>query len=666
MTTADGAAPTDAGSRVELTVRGVILGVLITLVFTAANVYLGLKVALTFATSIPAAVISMAVLRIFVRNSSIYENNIVQTVASAAGAMASVVFVLPGLLMIGAWDHFPFWLTFGVCAAGGVLGVMYTIPLRRALVTQSPLPYPEGVAAAKVLQVGSGAQGDTPEAAADSRLGFLAICIGALAGGGYALVTKLRLFAEEVSSFTRLGNGGATGLGASMSLALFGAGHLMGAAVGIAMAVGLVIAWGVAVPVLTAMAPADAATSAADFAQGIWSHQVRFIGAGAIGVSAIWTLAKLAKPLWVGIGSAIAAQQARGTDSPTLGRTEQDIPIGAMAVIALACLVPIAVVLSVFLAGGPLGGLAVPLVLAALAYIVVAGFAVAAVCGYMAGLIGSSNSPVSGMAILSVLGAALIVAAIGYPVLKAGDAKPLIAFALLVTSVLISVAVSANDNLQDLKTGQLVDATPWRQQVALVIGVIAGSVIIPVILNLLNRSNGFAGATSHAVAGATPLAAPQATLITTIAKGVIGGDLQWGLIGIGALVGAGLVLADELLRRGGRYSLPPLGAALAIYLPSAVTVPVILGALAGWVYDRRVEGRPDGEAAMRLGVLMVSGYIVGDSLLNVVHAGLIAATNQSAPLALVPEDWALARPAAVVGYLALALGLYAWSGRKRA
>jgi putative OPT family oligopeptide transporter len=283
----------------------------------------------------------------------------------------------------------------------------------------------------------------------------------------------------------------------------------------------------------------------------------------------------------------------------------------------------------------------------------------------MAGLIGSSNSPVSGMAILSVLGAALIVAAIGLPVLRAGDAKPLIAFALLVTSVLISVAVSANDNLQDLKTGQLVDATPWRQQVALLFGVVAGSVIIPLILNLLNVSNGFAGANAHAVAGSQPLAAPQATLITTIAKGVIGGDLNWTLIGIGGLVGLGLVVVDEALRRTGRYSLPPLGAALAIYLPSSVTVPVIAGAVSGWIYDRRVERRPDGDAARQLGVLMVSGYIVGDSLLNVVHAGFVAATNNPAPLALVGEDFTAGKPLALAAYLAVALILYAWAGRRR-
>ena len=242
--------------RVELTVRGVALGVVITFLFTAANVFLGLKVALTFATSIPAAVISMALLRAF-RNSTIVENNIVQTVASAAGAMASVVFVLPGLVMVGAWTGFPYWTTFLICALGGVLGVMYTIPLRRALVTQSDLPYPEGVAAAQVLIVGSAHHGEeTPQAAADSKLGLLAISVGAAAGAAFALLTATRIFASEVGKYVRTPNGGATGLGAQMSLALIGAGHLVGVAVGAAMLVGLVVAWGVAVPILTAAAPA--------------------------------------------------------------------------------------------------------------------------------------------------------------------------------------------------------------------------------------------------------------------------------------------------------------------------------------------------------------------------------------------------------------------------
>jgi putative OPT family oligopeptide transporter len=648
--------------RVELTVRGVVLGVLITFVFTAANVFLGLKVALTFATSIPAAVISMALLRAF-KNSTIVENNIVQTVASAAGAMASVVFVLPGLVILGAWSGFPFWTTFLICALGGILGVMYTIPLRRALVTQSSLPYPEGVAAAEVLVVGSAHHGETPESEAHGRLGLLTISVGAIAGGLFALATATRVFAAEVSSYFRTPNGGATGLGAQMSLALFGAGHLMGVAVGAAMLVGLAITWGAAVPILTAAAPA-AAGPVADWASDIWRHQVRFIGAGAIAVAAIWTLAKLARPLVTGVTGAIAAERRRRAgEGGLLPITEQDIPIGVMTVVSLICLVPIAVLLANFLAGGPLAPMIVPLTIAALLYIAVAGFAVAAVCGYMAGLIGSSNSPVSGMAILSVLGAALIIAAIGLPILHGGDVKPLIAFALLVTSVLIAVAVSANDNLQDLKTGQLVGATPWRQQAALVIGVIAGSAVIPVILNLLNKAYGFAGAPSVGISG-NPLAAPQATLITTIASGVVGGNLNWGLIGVGGLVGAALVAADELLRRTGRYSLPPLGAALAIYLPSSVTVPVIIGAFAGWWFNRQMDKGPKAETAKQLGVLLVSGYIVGDSLLNVAHAGLIVATGNGAPLALVPEAFAPATPLAIAAYALTAAALYLWVSRR--
>ena len=650
-----------SAKRVELTVRGVVLGVLICVVFTAANVYLGLKVGLTVATSIPAAIISMALLRAF-NDATIWENNIVQTVASAAGAMASVIFVLPGLVILGAWTGFPFWTTFGICAIGGVLGVMYTVPLRRALVTHSSLPYPEGVAAAEVLKVGSGMRGDSPEAAADGRRGLTAILLGSASSALFALAVGTRALAGEVAGFFRVGTG-ATGVGAAMSLALFGAGHLMGVAVGMAMLAGIVIAWGIAVPVLTSIYP-DAAASAADAAGAIWTTKVRFIGAGAIGVSAIWTLAKLVAPVWKGLAGALTAQGQRVAGA-RLERTEQDIPIGVVAGVSVLCLVPMGVLIFNFLQAGPLAQLALPLTAAALAYIAVAGFAIAGVCGYMAGLIGSSNSPVSGLAILAVLGASLIVAAIGAGA-ALGDPMPLVAFALLITGALLAVAVSANDNLQDLKTGQLVDATPWRQQAALVVGVIAGSAMIPPILDLLNRSNGFAGAPNLNAIADNPLPAPQATLISTIAKGVIGGQLDWGLIGIGALVGVGLIAVDEALRRTRKFSLPPLGVGMAIYLPATLTLPVVFGAVAGWLYDKRVEKRADGEAAKRLGVLVVSGLIVGESLFNVALSGLIVATSSGAPLAIAPEGFPPAPALALVAYIAILAGLYAWAGRRRA
>lgn len=649
-----------ATPRSEFTIRGVLLGILITLVFTAAQVYLGLKVGLTFATSIPAAVISMALLRAF-KTATIQENNIVQTIASAAGTLSSVIFVLPGLLMIGWWSHVPFLTTFGACLVGGILGVMYTIPLRRALVTNSDLPYPEGVAAAEVLKVGTGSRAG----AAEGQAGLVAVVLGTIASALFAALAAAKIFAAEVAGYFKAG-AGATGLGASSSLALMGAGHLMGITVGVAMFAGLSIAWGVLVPVMTSLHPMPGAT-VAEHALTIWRTEVRFMGAGVIGAAAIWTLGKLALPIWSGLISAFEASKARKIGGAVIPRTEQDIPIGIVGLVSLLLLAPAGWFLAHFLTGGPITSLAAPLVAIGIGYVVVAGLLAAAVCGYMAGLIGSSNSPVSGIAILTVLGASLMVGVVGRGVIGPDIAKALVAYALYVTTMVLAVAVVANDNLQDLKTGQLVDATPWKQQVALVIGVLAGSIVIPFVLELLNQSNGFAGAANlSTVAGSTPLNAPQATLISTLAKGVIGGDLNWSLLGYGVLIGLGLVIVDIVLRRtsGGRLSLPPLGVGLAIYLPSAVTAPVVVGAVIGWLYDKMVDKDRMAEPAKRLGVLIASGFIVGESLFNVALAGLIVATQKPGPLEVpfAPSEhvgmiFALIAAAVVVAVL------YGWARR---
>jgi putative OPT family oligopeptide transporter len=661
---------TEADDRLELTFRGLVLGGLITLLFTAANVYLGLKVGLTFASSIPAAVISMAVLRML-RSTSIYENNIVQTVASAAGTLSSIIFVLPGLVMIGWWTgRIPFWSTFAICAIGGVLGVMYSIPLRRALVTDSDLPYPEGVAAAEVLKVGVGSRAHEAEAAAEGKAGLAAVIWGAIASAGFAIVTGAKIFASEAGSYFRLGRA-ATGFNVSLSFALLGAGHLVGLQVGLAMLFGLVISWGVAVPLLTSLHPA--AGPAIDVATSVWAHQVRFIGAGAIGASAIWTLGKLVMPVVNGLKSSIAASRKHmAGQGASLPRTEQDIPIAVVGLISLVCLLPLAVLLAVFLHGGPLGGLLVPLVASAMLYIIVAGFLVAAVCGYMAGLIGSSNSPVSGLAILAVLGAGLLMLAIAGRHVDPAAGKALVAFALFVTAVLLSVATISNDNLQDLKTGQLVDATPWRQQVALLVGVILGSLVIPPVIDLLNRAYGFAGAPNLPL-HANPLPAPQATLISALAKGVITGQLDWTLIGVGVVVGIALIALDETLRVTKKGSTPPLAVGLGIYLPSSTTAFVVVGAVIGWFYDRWAdkfggEHSPKTEMVKRLGVLLASGLIVGESLWGVALAGLIVATGKSEPLALVGADFAKAAvPIGLIAFAAITAALYRWiavQGRK--
>jgi putative OPT family oligopeptide transporter len=642
----------------ELTIRGLLLGGAITLVFTAANVYLGLKVGLTFASSIPAAVISMAVLRMF-RQGTIQENNIVQTVASAAGTLSSIIFVLPGLVMVGWWTGFPFWETFGVCAVGGILGVMYTVPLRRAMVTTSDLPYPEGVAAAEVLIVGAGSRSD--EAAEENKAGLLTVVVGSIVSAGFAAIVGTRIFIDEIDQFFRVGPV-ATGMGLSLSLALLGAGHLIGLSVGIAMLFGLFIAWGIATPLLTALHPV--AGNAADVANAVWRHQVRFIGAGAIGISAIWSLGRLAGPVVRGVVASLAASRrlAQG-DTDALPRVERDIPIGTVALISVACLIPLAMLFVVFLSGGALGGSVILLTIGAIVYVVIAGFLVAAACGYMAGLIGSSNSPVSGLAILAVLGASLLLVALVHSSNPA-VAPTLVAYALFVTAVVLCVATIANDNLQDLKTGQLVDATPWKQQVALIVGVIFGAIVIPPILDLLNHAYGFAGSPLPHGAGASiakPLPAPQATLISTLAKGVITGDIPWNLIGIGALVGIGIVAIDEILRATRKLALPPLAVGIGIYLPAGTILPVVIGAVVGHMYNRRAAQTPNPEATKRLGVLLASGLIVGESLFGVLLAGIIVASGNGTPLALV-GDW-FATWSNIAGGLAYALaiaGLYTW------
>ena len=632
----------------ELTLRGVILGALITLVFTAANVYLGLKIGLTFATSIPAAVISMAVLRLF-STGTILENNIVQTIASAAGTLSAIIFVLPGLVIIGWWQGFPYWLSAFTIALGGILGVMYSVPLRRALVTGSDLPYPEGVAAAEVLKVGAGSR----EGLEENKRGLAAIVASAVAAASFSIVAKTRLIAEEAATFFKFG-AGATSVSTSFSMALIGVGHLVGLSVGVAMFVGLLISWAGLVPYLTAPLPAGAELS--EIVGTAFRMKARFIGAGTIGVAAIWTLLKILGPIVSGIRSALVANAARKSgNAASLDITERDLPISIVGGTILAALLPIGVLLWVFAQGGPIAANPVPVIGLTLAYVLVAGIVIASVCGYMAGLIGASNSPISGVGILAVLGASLLLAAIYGAGGDPGQTQALIAYALFTTAIIFGIATISNDNLQDLKTGQLVGATPWKQQVALVLGVVFGALVIPPVLDLLNSAFGFAGASG---AGANALPAPQAALISALAKGVLGGDLDWNLIGIGAGIGVVVIAIDEMLGRAGKLRLPPLAVGMGIYLPMALTLLIPVGALIGHLYNRWALRQSNPEFAERMGVLMATGFIVGESLFGVAFAGIVAGTDSDAPLALVGEShWAV--PLSILLFAAVIAGLYA-------
>lgn len=679
MTDATAAPAPSGGKRIELTLRALVLGCVLAVIFTAANTYLGLLVGLTFASAIPAAVISMAVLRA-IRSSTIWENMTVQTVASVGGAMSSIIFVLPGLVMIGYWLEFPIWQSILICVFGGVLGVTFSIPLRRALVTNGGLPYPEGVAAAEVLKVGSRGATQSESAVRENKEGLWIVVAGSVVSAGYALLSAGRVFAGEAARFVKLPaalGGGATGLAFELKFALLGAGHLIGLTVALAQLFGLLAAWFIVVPVLTSpdtvawltangipsvAAGLEPGGPAEELAVSVWRNEVRFMGAGVIAVAAIWTLLKLAGPLVGGLTSALAAQSRRRSGE-TLDRTEQDIPISLVGLISLGALVGIAGLLAWFAQSSPSLAASTPmLVVGGLVYVVLIGFAVAAICGYMAGLIGSSNSPVSGVGILAIVIASLLMLAVMAVAGVPADPS-IIAFALIVTAIVFAVAVIANDNLQDLKTGQLVEATPWRQQVALIVGVGAGALVIPYVLNLLNQAFGFEGGPPAIVEGTETLAAPQATLISALARGVIGGDLRWDLIGIGALIGVAVIVLDVVLSAAsrGKMKLPPLAVGIGFYLPAAVTTMLVIGAICGWLYEKGVSGRSYEAVAKRMGVLLASGLIVGESLFGVLSAGVIVGTRNDAPFAMLPEGstWP-AMPAGIAAFAVLTLVLYAW------
>ncbi|MCC7052068.1 MAG: oligopeptide transporter, OPT family [Gemmatimonadaceae bacterium] len=632
----------------ELTLRSVILGGIITLLVTAANVYLGLKVGLTFATSIPAAVISMAVLRLL-PGGTILENNIVQTIASAAGTLSAIIFVLPGLVILGYWQGFPFVTTAAVCATGGILGVMFSVPLRRALVTGSDLPYPEGMAAAEVLRVGSSDAGGAEE----NQKGLRTIITSSLASVAVSLLIAMKLMVGEVSKYVRVGTG-ATGAATSLSFALIGVGHLVGLSVGMAMLTGLVISWAGLVPWFSQGA---AGADAAAIAGGVFRAKARFIGAGTIGVAAIWTLLKIIGPIIAGIRGALAASAARGSGAE-LPLAERDLPIKQVATVIVLTMIPIAFLLWQFIADGPLASHATVLIAITVVYIMVAGIVIASVCGYMAGLIGASNSPISGVGILAVVGVSLMMVAFLGRSTVPSTTEAMVAYALFATAIVFGIATISNDNLQDLKTGQLVGATPWRQQIALVIGVLFGSLAIPGVLDLLNNAFGFAGAE-----GARPqaLAAPQALLISALAKGVLGGDLDWPLLGLGAAIGVVIVLVDEMLGRARKLRLPPLGVGMGVYLPMSLTALIVVGSVIGTYYDKWADTQRDPETARRFGVLAATGLIVGESLFGVAFAGIVAATGSDSPLAVVGEGF---EPVALWGGLAAFIGLVWWVYRQ--
>ncbi len=631
----------------ELTLRGIILGTLITLVFTASNVYLGLKVGMTFASSIPAAVISMAVLKMF-KDSSILENNIVQTQASAAGCISSIIFVMPALVMIGYWNGFPLWQTFLICAAGGTLGVIFTIPLRYAMVVRSKLPYPEGVAAAVILKT---ADKNAENGESSAKSGVKLLALGAGLSSMFSLCTGgLRIL---VDGFTLTGKIGAAifSLGTGYSFALLGAGLLIGIGGGFSLLVGTVLCWGVGIPALTSIIPNTDALAAEDFSSLLWASKLRFAGAGCIAVSALWTLIVLIKPIIKGLKESmeIAAEATTGEVESRL----TDLSFKHMIIYAVISILIICGVFYHFVSNFEMPGLwAWSFVIVGTLLAVMVGFLLAASCGYMSGLIGSSSSPISGVTIISV-----VIISVFFLVLSGsfgvfdiqGGREFVTAFTLFTATVVNATASISNDNLQDLKTGQLVGASPKHQQVALIIGTIIGAFVIAPVLELLYNSYGFPGAMPREnMDPSMTLNAPQATLMASIAKGIFNHDLEWTYINIGLILGIVLIIVNVVIKKAtnNKMFIAPLAVGLGIYLPSSVNVVIIIGSFASYFIVRYIKKKFTDKDEQNNKViylesrnnLMAAGLIVGESLMGVLMAFIltlsISTGGSDAPLAL--------------------------------
>jgi len=630
----------------ELTVRGMLLGAILTVIFTASNVYLGLKVGLTFSSAIPAAVISMAVLKM-AKDSNILENNMVQTQASAAGTLSAIIFIIPGMLMIGYWQGFEFWQTLLVSACGGCLGVLFTIPLRRAMVVHSDLAYPEGVAAAEILKVGS-------NAAASSRQGsgLKEIMSGGVVAGVVALLSNgFQVLSGGLSLWFHVGRG-MTQFPIGYSTALVGAGYLIGIASGLAMLVGILIAWAGFVPFYTITSALPDGMTMQKFAGAVYQDRVRLIGAGAMGVAAVWTLITLARPVIDGVKESIASVRMP-SEEQARHRMDIDMSIKSIGVVFA---LTVAGLLAIFYAFVSPEGLPLlqnlTFVLVGVGVAVLMGFFVAAACAYMAGLVGTSSSPISGIGILGIIVASLVMYALctsfGIFDLPGGE-KFATATAIFTTSIIMAIACISNDNMQDLKTGYLVGATPWRQQVALLLGCVVGALVIAPVLNLLYEAYGFPGALPRPdMDPGQALAAPQAALMTTIAQGIFSSQLAWEYIYLGMGLGVLLIIADLVLKRRTRnLCLPPLAVGMGIYLPPSVQTPLVIGAILGYFLNKKLEadkGEEGRRNGLRRGTLFASGLIVGESLVGVALAGIIVISVTSggsdSPLALVGKDFA--------------------------
>jgi putative OPT family oligopeptide transporter len=604
----------------EITFKGIILAIFLAVVLAGANAYLGLFAGMTVSATIPAAVISMAVFSLFKKN-NILENNIVQTAASAGEAVAAgVVFTIPGLVILGYWSHYNYWQTLMITALGGTIGVLFSVPLRRALVVQArhEIKFPEGIATAEVLKAGHTAK----------EGGALATMIIATLVGGFLKMCQdagLKLWAGTFEVGTKVG-GSLAYFGTDLSPALLGVGYIVGLNIAVLVFVGGAISWWIAIPIYAAIHGVPAgAHGAVEAATAIWSDQIRYLGVGAMCVGGLWALVQLRNQLLTGVVSGLKALKEEKSGS-TINRTDRDIPMIWVIVFSILSIIPLFFVYHMVVRS-----LGVSLVMAVI--MLVAGFLFAAVAGYMAGLVGSSNNPISGVTIATILFAALVL------LLFLGHGNPAgPAAAILIGAVVCVAAAISGDNLQDLKAGYLVGASPWKQELMLIIGVLASSFVLAPILHLLNVKYGvgvpFHVSEAWLTAHPNPLPAPQATLMASVAQGVFKGGLPWTMVSIGAVIAVAIICLDQYLKaKGAEFRTPVLAVAVGIYLPFSLSVPILAGGLVAFFAGRfrkklaarfgstrEMDLKQASEKGDRKGLLFASGLITGEALMGIALA----------------------------------------------
>lgn len=597
----------------EITLKAVVLGIILAIILAGANAYLGLFAGMTVSASIPAAVISMGVLKLF-RRSNILENNIVQTCASAGESLAAgVIFTLPALVLLGQWGHFNYLQTALIAGFGGVLGVLFTVPLRRALIVEQPLQFPEGIACAEVLQTGEKG-GEGVKYVVWSAV-FAAIFKFAQTG--------LRWIAATAEGASYLfGRKGIAYFGSNLSPALIGVGYIVGLNIAVLVFIGGALNWLVTIPILTAVnGGAPAGISATDYANQLWSDQTRFLGVGAMVVGGLWALIKMKNSVFTGIRSGLEAYKKLKEEDPVYNRLDQDMSMKWVLIIVVLSIIPL-----FFLYHFLIGAIGMSLSMAVI--MVLAGFLFSAVSGYMTGLVGSSNNPISGVTIATILFSSLLIAFLFGKEHTAGAVA-----AILIGAVVACAAAIAGDNLHDLKTGYIVGATPWKQQLMLIIGTVTSALVMAPVLNLLLEAYGIGPANA---AHPQSLTAPQATLMASVARGVFEGGLPWGMIIIGMVIAVIIIIIDVWLeRKGSSFRTPVLAVAVGIYLPFELSVPIFLGGIVSAFVKRTLKKHEKevDEEKMKVinqrGLLISSGLITGEALVGILMAIPIVVTGSS-------------------------------------